>query len=165
MSLRTLVPVVACASTAVMAGFYGTFSTLVMPALRRADPVAGMTAMQLINKAAPAPWLAVGLLVAGGSTAGAAALALANRTAIVPTVGGAVAYWLTIGLTIGYHVPRNNRLDGLAPGDEYWASYLAQWVPGNHLRALACALATGLFAAAIVSPAIVSPAIVSPRAN
>lgn len=105
MTLRTLLPAVACVSTAAMAGLYGTFSTLVMPALRRAGDVDGLHAMQLINKAAPAPWLAVGLLVAGGSSAAAAVSAVVRREPAALPVAGAAVYWASIALTIAYHVP------------------------------------------------------------
>ena len=44
-------------------------------------------------------------------------------------------------LTAAYHVPRNNAIDRLDPTDESstakWATYLAEWVPWNHVRALA----------------------------
>lgn len=151
MSLRTVVPVLACTSTALMAGFYGTFSTLVMPALRRADATQGMHAMQLMNKAAPAPWLAVGLLLAGGTTLAATADALARREGVLPTVAGTSAYWLTVIVTIAYNVPHNDRLASLPAGHDYWATYLREWVPANHVRTAACLVATALLAAAVMS--------------
>ena len=44
-------------------------------------------------------------------------------------------------LTIGYHVPRNDKLDGLDPdsaeGIAYWATYLKEWVRMNHVRTIA----------------------------
>ena len=44
-------------------------------------------------------------------------------------------------LTIGYHVPRNDKLDGLDPnsaeGIAYWATYLEEWVRMNHVRTIA----------------------------
>lgn len=59
----------------------------------------------------------------------------------------------TIGLTIAYHVPRNNALAAVAPQDGEaagrWAWYVAEWTRWNHLRT-----ATSLAAAVILTLAL-----------
>jgi uncharacterized membrane protein len=50
----------------------------------------------------------------------------------------------TIGLTMGYHVPRNNALAALGPtnhdAERHWSRYVADWTRWNHVR-VAAALA------------------------
>ena len=67
---------------------------------------------------------------------------------------GSAAYLLgPVGLTMGYHVPRNNALAATDPesaeGAAYWARYLREWTRGNHLR-----VAAGLAAAALLTIAL-----------
>ena len=59
----------------------------------------------------------------------------------------------TIGLTMGYHVPRNNALAAVEPtsddAEAHWRRYLAAWTRWNHVRvaaalAAAAALTEGL---------------------
>ncbi len=57
--------------------------------------------------------------------------------------------------TGGYHVPRNNVLDGLEPnsaeGIAYWATYLQEWVRMNHVRTIAPLVAAVLLTLSLVS--------------
>jgi uncharacterized membrane protein len=59
----------------------------------------------------------------------------------------------TIGLTIAYHVPRNNALAALQPpwaeAAGRWARYVAEWTRGNHLRAAASLAAAALLTLAL----------------
>jgi uncharacterized membrane protein len=56
-------------------------------------------------------------------------------------------------MTAGYHVPRNNILDGLDPnsteGIAYWAIYLKEWVQMNHVRTIAPLMSAILFTASL----------------
>ena len=60
-----------------------------------------------------------------------------------PTWSAAASAYLLgpIGLTMGYHVPRNNALAKVGPespdGARYWKRYLSEWTAWNHVRAAA----------------------------
>jgi uncharacterized membrane protein len=60
---------------------------------------------------------------------------------------------VSIVLTIGYHVPRNEALDRVDPGSSEsgarWASYLSGWTAWNHVRTLSAIAACALFVAAV----------------
>ena len=142
---------VGCAIGAgLVAGVYFAFSTFVMRGLRTIPTPAGMAAMQSINRAAPNPLFVVALV---GTGLGCAVLAVVAGTrwsdpAAPWALGGALLYLVSLLLTIGYHIPRNDALaDVEATGPdaaERWQQYLAEWVPWNHVRtltALAAALA------------------------
>jgi uncharacterized membrane protein len=63
-------------------------------------------------------------------------------------LAGSALYLLgPVGLTMGYHVPRNNALARLDPQTDaaraYWKRYLVEWTRWNHVR-----VAAGLAAAA-----------------
>ena len=127
-----------------MAGLFFAFSVAVMPGLRRLPPSTGLATMQAINRAILNPLF---LVVFIATALVAAALAV---TALWTWDDGAGGLRLAGGLsyliggfllTAAYHVPRNNAIDQLDPTDESstakWATYLAEWVPWNHVRALA----------------------------
>ena len=146
-------------ATAVLCGVAGgvffAFSTYVMPALERLAPGQAVAAMQTINVAAVAPFttvqgapalLSVALIVD--------ALVDWRGTASALIVAAGVVYLIgLIGLTGGYHVPRNNALDRVdAAGPEAaaaWRRYAGPWTRGNHVRAVAGAVAAGVFIAAL----------------
>jgi uncharacterized membrane protein len=69
-------------------------------------------------------------------------------------IAGNVLYLVgTIGLTIGYHVPRNNALAVVRPASreagDHWAGYLPSWTAGNHLPAAAGLAAGAAFIVAL----------------
>ena len=131
-------PVTAGIGAAAMAGFYGTFSGLVMPALSRLPASDAVRAMQGINRMAPLPWTAFALVATGGSAAMTAARARRTRVpASNAHVAGSALYLASVALTIGYHIPRNNRLGRTAPGEAHqeWERFAQGWARANHLRA------------------------------
>jgi uncharacterized membrane protein len=146
-------------ATAVLCGVAGgvffAFSTYVMPALERLAPGQAVAAMQTINVAAVAPFTTVQGAPALLSVALIAdALVDWRGTASAVIVAAGVVYLIgLIGLTGGYHVPRNNALDRVdAAGPEAaaaWRRYAGPWTRGNHVRAVAGAVAAGLFIAAL----------------
>jgi uncharacterized membrane protein len=134
---------VGCAVGAgLVAGVYFAFSTFVMRGLRGIPAPAGMSAMQSINRAAPNPLFVIALIGTGlgcvvlGVVAGTRWSDPAAPWALV----GAALYLVSLLLTIGYHIPRNDALAGVdaaSPGAaEHWQQYLAAWVPWNHVRTL-----------------------------
>jgi Anthrone oxygenase len=56
-------------------------------------------------------------------------------------IGGALYLAGTIGLTMAYHLPRNNALEAADPSSadaaELWRRYLAEWTRWNHARVAA----------------------------
>ena len=100
--------------------------------------------MQAINREAPSPLF---MLLLFGT--GAACLVLLIYSALHLQDPGARYRLIACALyivgvvliTAGYHVPRNNVLDGLDPnsaeGIAYWAIYLEEWVRMNHVRTIA----------------------------
>jgi uncharacterized membrane protein len=67
--------------------------------------------------------------------------------------GGALYLAGTIGLTMTYHVPRNNALAAVEPtshdAEAHWRRYVADWTRWNHVR-----VAAGLAAAAALTEAL-----------
>jgi uncharacterized membrane protein len=142
-------------ATGLMAGVFFAFSVAVMPGLRRLPPHRGVAAMQAINRAILNPLL---LLTFVATALLSAAIAVTtfwtwdDGSPGLRLAGGIVYLVGAFGLTAAYHVPRNNALDGLDPDDPAtagrWATYLAEWVPWNHVRAAASLSSLILFVVA-----------------
>jgi uncharacterized membrane protein len=145
---------VAAAGTGLAAGFYFAFSAVVMRALDRLSPAAGVSAMQSMNRAAPGPFVAallstalvcVALIVIGIGE-------LDEPWAVYLLVGGGL-YLVSIVLTFVYHVPRNDalaRVDPVGPAAaDAWNRYFAEWTPWNHVRAVTSLAAAVTFILAL----------------
>jgi uncharacterized membrane protein len=137
-------------------GVLFAFSAFVMPALQRLPTAQGVAAMQSINvTAVRAPFM----LVFGGTALVCVALIVVALRALGEPyapwlIAGAVLYLLgVVGLTIAFHVPRNDALATLAPDAPgtaaAWAAYLSEWTGANHVRA-----AAGLLAGAALGIAV-----------
>jgi uncharacterized membrane protein len=147
-------------ATAVGAGCTGgalfAFSSFVVPALRRLPPAQGAAAMQSINITAVRPPF---MLAFGGTAALSVALvvvaAMALDEAYAPWLIVAAVLYLVgvLGLTMAYHVPRNDALAALVPDapetTAAWARYAAEWTTANHVRAAAGLLATAALGIAL----------------
>lgn len=137
--------IIAALGCGLMAGVFFAFSAMVMPGLRRATPAEGLAAMRAINIAVVNPAFLLVFLGTGAVSVTAAAL------------GGTTTGWVGAGLyllggivfTAAYHIPRNSALEREGT-TEYWARYLREWVPGNHVRAIACLGAALAFTLAAV---------------
>lgn len=137
---------VACATGAgLMAGVFGAFSVMVMPALRSRPASEATAAMQAINQAAPAPPFVAVLL---GTALGCVVLVVVavvdlREPAARWALGGAALYLASLAVTIVHHIPRNDalaRVDAASPeAVAGWTRYLAEWVPANHARGIAAA--------------------------
>jgi uncharacterized membrane protein len=142
--LLVVLTVVTAAACGLNAGFFFAFSSVVMRALARLQPAAGVAAMQAINVSA----LTAPLMIAMVGTA-AACLAVAGwgvaewDEPFAPYLVAGSTLFLAgpIGLTIAYHVPRNDALATAAPQSspaaDLWARYQREWTPWNHVRAAA----------------------------
>ena len=151
-----ILTIVGALTTGLMAGLYFAFATAVMPALARLDSGSGLEAMQRINRAILNPLFLVTFLasgLAGAALAVSSAWTWDQTGAELRLGGGLLAFAGGLVLTAAYHVPRNNALEsvgrGTPEGDGEWARYLREWVPANHLRALACTLSLVLLLLAL----------------
>jgi uncharacterized membrane protein len=150
----TVLGAIACAG---IGGVFFAFSGFVMAALRRLPPSRGASAMQSINVTAVRPPLMIALF---GTAAVCVALVVrgiatwGDRAAALLTVGGGVYLVGVIGMTIAFHVPRNEALARANPddptGQHEWARYLREWTAGNHVRTAAGLLAGALLALSLV---------------
>lgn len=139
------VTIIAALGCGMMAGVFFAFSAMVMPGLRRATPAEGIAAMRSINTAVMNPAF-LGLFLGTAATSVVAAFEGDVRAWI-----GAALYVLGgIVFTAAFHIPRNNELERLGT-PEYWARYLREWVPANHVRALASLAAAGSFVLAAIN--------------
>jgi uncharacterized membrane protein len=132
---------VVAAGAGLAAGFYFAFSAVVMRALDRLPPAEGISAMQSINKAAPAPFVVafIGTVLVCVALAIVALGQLDEPWAVYLLIGTAL-YLASIVLTFAYHVPRNDALalvDPVGPGAAgAWSHYLTAWTAWNHMRTL-----------------------------
>ena len=138
------------------AGVFFAFSSFVMKALARLQPAQGIAAMQSINLVAVTPAFMAALFGTAAASVALAVWALVDWDAAFGPylLAGSACYLLgTIGLTIAYHVPRNNALAALQPqraeAAGRWARYVAEWTRWNHLRAAASLAAAVLLTLAL----------------
>jgi uncharacterized membrane protein len=138
-------------SAALMAGFFWSFSVVIMDGLRLLRPLEAMRAMQAINAAVRNALFALGFF-------GTPILCLLVVLALVLPgdrgVGGLVAALgatlyivLAFLVTFARNIPLNEALAAAASAEQ-WNAFLAPWVFWNHVRtvgslAAACLLALG----------------------
>jgi len=135
---------------ALMAGFFFSFSSTVMPGLSLTAPEPGMLAMQEINAAvrnamfAAGFWGALALAVAG------AVLSPIRRQRGWPFLFlGCLVYLAGVfAVTAFGNVPMNRELAllpaGLSESGAYWSRYQTDWTLFNHIRMAAAFLAAAV---------------------
>lgn len=146
---RHVLGVVGAVGTGAMGGFFLAFSTIAMSGLRRIAPPEGLRAMQAINQSAnSSPVLLVSLMGTGVACAVAVVTSIGrlDEAASVYQLVAAGLYLVgTLGLTIVFHVPRNNDLDLLDAASPAsigaWRDYARVWTAGNHVRTVSSLLA------------------------
>jgi uncharacterized membrane protein len=142
---------IAAVGAGLAGGVFFTFSSFVMPALRRLPAEQGIAAMQSINKQAPTPVFMTLLFGTAALSTGLGIHAVLNRDEpqALWLGTGALTYLASIVITGAFHIPRNNTLDSVnstaAESARYWTTYVSQWTAGNHVRTLACAASAVLF--------------------
>lgn len=150
--LFTALVFVAALGSGIAAGLFFIFSNTIMASFARLPAAQGIAAMQQINVTIINPlFMAVFMGMAvlslvlaakaifGWSEAGAAWL-----------LAGSVAYLLSCFLvTVVFNVPLNDALAAVDPasaeGAAMWARYLKEWLPWNHVRAVACLVSLASF--------------------
>lgn len=145
-------------SAGLMAGIYVAFSSMVMPGLRRLQPGEAVRSMNAINVAVINPWFLSAFLGSALLSLVSVVFAFARwgeEEAIYLLIGGLLLIFGSLGLTSGYHIPRNNALalvDPDAPeAKERWERYDAEWTSWNHVRAVASLASAILLAAGLAA--------------
>jgi uncharacterized membrane protein len=153
----TAVTILAALGCGVVAGVFFAFSAFVMKALDRLSAPRAVAAMQEINVAAPTPaFMAVlfGTALACGALIPWSLFVWGEPSAVYLLVGGGLYLICAIGLTIVYHVPRNDALARVEPrgaeAEGRWSSYVAGWTAWNHLRFAGALAASVLLVMALV---------------
>jgi uncharacterized membrane protein len=137
------VTVVAAVGCGLVAGVLFAFSTFVMSGLTRLPASHGLAAMQSINITAVRPPFMLAFF-------GTAVACVALGVHVVTTRGArdnvlllvAVGLYLigTVGLTVAYNVPLNDKLARVDPGAadaaRQWHDYTTAWTAANHVRTL-----------------------------
>jgi uncharacterized membrane protein len=149
----------AAVGSGISAGIFFAFSSFVMAALARLPAAQGIAAMQAINVTVINPWFFTAFFGPAAVGAGLAVVALAGWGG----TGGAATAWLVAGAAVYVvgciavtalgNVPLNDALAAVDPvsadGAELWRHYLPRWSLWNHVRTVACAVATAAFALAL----------------
>jgi uncharacterized membrane protein len=155
-ALLVVLTVVAALGCGLNAGVFFAFSSFVMKALARLQPAQGIAAMQSINLVAVTPVFMTALFGTAMACVALGVWALVDGDgAFGPyLLAGSACYLVgTIGLTIAYHVPRNNALAALQPqraeAAGRWTRYAAEWTRWNHVRAAASLAAAVSFTLAL----------------
>lgn len=147
--------VIAALGCGLIAGVFYAFSVMVMRSLAQLPAQHGVAAMQAINVAALRP---VFLWVFTGTAAACAAVVVGSLVdwddaSPYLVVGGLLYLVGSFGLTVGYHVPRNEALDRVEPSSldapRYWSRFVREWTMGNHVRGAASLAAAALLTIAL----------------
>lgn len=139
-------------------GLFFAFSTFIMAALAARPPAEGMAAMASINRVILRSLFMPVFFGTALLALGIGIYALVVWTPVsLWLLAGVLLYLLgTIGVTMVWNVPLNNRLDGADPAadnEALWAHYVDRWTKWNHVRTVAPLAASGVFiAAAICTP-------------
>ncbi|GAP99648.1 anthrone oxygenase family protein [Leptolyngbya sp. NIES-2104] len=147
---------IAAIGSGLVAGVFFAFSTLVMPALARIEPVQGIAAMQSINITAINPLFMLALFgtaVVCFFLAILTALKWGQPHSAYLLIGSLFYLIGVIGVTIAFNVPLNDALASVKPGSPegatLWSKYLTNWTLWNHVRTIASLIATLLFTIAL----------------
>jgi len=155
-SLAFPLTLLAALGSGLMAGLFFVFSAVIMAALDRLPASQGMAAMQSINVAIINP---IFLVIFLGTAMVSVALII---IAILGWSGAPSAWWIAggslylagaIAVTMIFNVPLNNALAATGPDSAdagaMWARYMAEWVPWNHVRSVACTASLACFTMAL----------------
>jgi uncharacterized membrane protein len=151
--------VILCAlGSGAIGGVFFAFSNFVMPALARIAPAEGIHAMQAINVTV-LNRLFLGTFMGTGLASLAAIVVALLRwdglSSLCTVLAGATYVLGSILVTMRGNVPLNNALMRIstidALGEATWLGYVRDWTKWNHVRTIACFVASALF---IVAPVL-----------
>lgn len=145
----------AALSCGLAAGIFYAFSSLVMRALARIPPPAGIAAMQSINLSVINPWFMTAFFGPAVICCVLAVISILqwNRQSAAFILAGSAFYLAgTMAVTFAFNVPLNDMLATVDPasaaGGSQWASFLTTWTNWNHFRTAAALLAAASFTVA-----------------
>lgn len=150
-SILQWVLILSCLGCGMMAGLFVAFSTFMMKAFGSLQPSAGMQSMQAINRFIIRPSFLVSFLGTGLLLVLACFISFGSRSSFLLICAATVFYVVAcLASTMAFNVPLNNKLDSFSPessdGHEFWCRYLVDWTKWNHVRSMACIVATLLVA-------------------
>jgi len=139
-----------------LAGTYFAFSTFIMTAFGRVEPLHAISAMNSINSTILRSWF---ILLFFGTTLTSAAIAIIGlrhrgEPGGTAMLAGGLIYVAGMFLcTVFLNVPLNNTLAAVSPASTgvaaLWGRYLSEWTLWNHLRTLSSTVAFVLYIAVI----------------
>ncbi len=135
--------------SAIVAGFFLAFSSTVMITLAQLEPRAAIATMQSINRTVLNPFFMLSFFGTGLLAAIVIWQVLPRLPSTIFMMLGAVIYILgSVGVTILFNVPLNNRLEAITDTSslETWKDFLTTWTFWNHVRTGASFLAAVLLA-------------------
>lgn len=156
MSVLSALAIASSVTSALVGGVFFAFSVFVMRALATLPAAQGVQAMQRINIAVINA-LFLGAFFGAALLLCAAAFAARDEPSSFAWLLTSLLLYLigSVGVTIAFNVPRNNRLASLEPASaqaaDYWQVYLREWVAWNHVRCAASLLAAAAAACAVAA--------------
>lgn len=150
-----LVTFAAALGAGLIAGFFFSFSFVVMGSLERLPAAQGIKAMQTINVVVLNPYFFLAFFgTALLSLAIAVMQVLSWNDASFNALAGAMLYLVgAIFVTMAFNVPLNNALARVASesddGAVMWQRYLKLWTAWNHVRTIAPLAACAFFILAL----------------
>ena len=148
--------IASAAGSALSAGVFFAFSTLVMPSLNRISAAQAVPSMQSINKLAPASLFGATLFGTAITSAflGITLITKWQQPGRSYLLAGVVLYLVGgILVTAIFNVPKNDALAVLDPADPNlttkWNDYANAWTPWNHVRTVLTIAASASFVLAL----------------
>lgn len=155
--LIVLLTVITAMTTALIGGVFFIFSVTIMPSFARLKAETGISAMQDINIVIVRSLFLTAFFGAALTALILAGYGLLNWQqpgASWLFAGGAIYLVGSIVLTMVRNVPLNNELAVVAPASAealpVWNKYLAEWTVWNHIRTIACLVASLCFIMALI---------------
>lgn len=144
--LWTTLLILAAVGSGLIGGLFFIFSNTVMRAFDRLPAAGAIAAMNSINRMI----LNSLFFLAFFGTALLCVVLLVGRLNSPLVVAGALLYLVgSIGVTMACNVPLNERLEAVSPSandlETQWHAYRGPWTRWNHVRTVACLLATVAF--------------------
>lgn len=147
--LLSFLTIFAAVGAGLIGGLLFAFSNFVMRALAQQPPEGGIRTMQAINITILNPLF---LLVFMGTALASLILAvtalarLSSPGAPLLLIGSGLYVVGTLGVTMAFNLPLNDKLAILNPSTaqaaEFWRIYVADWMRWNHVRTIASILAS-----------------------
>lgn len=156
MNPLTAMIIASTVASALVGGVFFAFSAFVMRALADLPPAQGISAMQRVNIAVINP-LFLGVFLGTAPLLGVATYVGRHSPPSFTWLLGAFLLYLvgSVGVTMAFNVPRNNRLASLqatsAEAAAYWPIYMREWLLWNHVRCIASLAAAIVAMLAVIS--------------